>query len=61
MRKIILLVIISLFSISQSYWYSCDQTFEWKLRYWYEYRFYDEFSNTSWKSVWISSVDVNYT
>lgn len=61
MRKIILLVIISLFSISQSYWYSCDQTFEWKLRYWYEYRFYDEFSNNSWKSVWISSVDVNYT
>jgi len=60
MRKIFLLAIISLLFITDTYWFQCDQTFHWKLRYWYQYTFYDDFSNT-WTPKWINSVDVNYT
>lgn len=59
MKKIFLLVIVSLLFITDTYSFQCDQTFYWKLRYWYQYTFYDDFSNTL-TSKWINSVDVNY-
>ena len=59
MKKIFLLAIVSLLFITDTYAFQCDQTFNWKLRYWYQYTFYDDFSNT-WTPKWINSVDVNY-
>lgn len=59
MRKIILWLIVSILLVSNTYSFQCDQTFYWKLRYWYQYTFYDDFKNT-WNPKWINSVEVNY-
>lgn len=61
MRKLILLCIIIWIIITDSYGYSCDQTFQWKLRYWRQYTFYDDFQNIWTTAKWIKSIDVNYT
>jgi len=61
MKKIVLILVAFLFSTTSIYAYQCDQSFYWKLRYWYQYKFYDNFSNNSSNSIWINKVDVNYT